>query len=196
MNLKLTDRQGNLLDYISGYLKHSGYPPTLREISAKAGVSVRTVRFHLAALARKKYINLIPGISRGIELRSGAFGIPVLGRISAGKPLEALENAEARFDFSEYFPARKDMFILKVRGDSMTGEGIKEGDLLLVRRQHTANNGDIVVALIEGEALVKKFYRDRNAVRLEAANPAYPAVVTRSAEIAGRVTGVIRKICR
>jgi len=189
---ELTKKQKRVLDFIVEQIRLNGSPPTIREIGKHFGFSaLEGPRVHLRALAKKGYIRLKKGISRGIELLVPAFGIPILGRISAGKPSEAIENIEGYIDLSRIFK-EKNLFALKVKGDSMEGEGIKEGDLAIVRKQSLANNGDIVVALIEDEALVKKFYKDKNGIRLEAGNPKYSPILTQKAEIIGKVIKILR----
>ena len=190
---ELTRKQKKVLDFIVEQIRFSGSPPTRREIVKHFGFSSPgSPRVHLNALARKGYIRLKKGISRGIELLTPVFGIPILGRTSAGKPIEAIENIEDYLDLSKIFLKEENLFALKVKGDSMEGEGIKEGDLAIVKKQPLANNGDIVVALIEDEALIKKFYKDKNVVRLEAANPKYQPILTQKAEIIGKVVSILR----
>lgn len=190
---ELTKKQKKVLDFIVEQIRFNGSPPTIREIVKHFGFSSPgSPRVHLNALVRKGYIRLKKSVSRGIELCIPVFGIPILGRISAGRPIEAIENIEGYLDLSRIFLKEKNLFALKVKGDSMEGEGIKEGDSAIVRKQPLANNGDIVVALIENEALIKKFYKDKNTIRLEAANPKYPPVLTQRAEIIGKVISILR----
>ncbi len=190
---ELTKKQKRVLEFITEQVRLNGSAPTIREIGKHFGFSaLEGSRVHLRALARKRYVRLKKGVSRGIELLAPVFAIPVLGRISAGKPVEAMENIEDYVDLSRFFLKEKNLFALKVKGDSMEGEGIREGDLAIVRKQPLANNGDIVVALIENETLLKKFYQEKNTVRLEAANPKYAPILTQKAEIIGKVISIFR----
>ncbi|MEW6203461.1 MAG: transcriptional repressor LexA [bacterium] len=198
----LTDRQEEIFNYILEHIEDEGYPPTIRRIGAHFNiVSPNGVKEHLLALQRKGYINLRPRTSRGIEvLRRPRWtegrekGIPLVGRIAAGLPVLAVENIEDRLTLERLFPSDGRIFALRVRGDSMTDAGIYDGDIVIVRPQKTAEKGDIVVALLDDEATVKKFHRKRNKVCLIPANKKYTPIILDSVEIAGKVIGVIRKI--
>jgi repressor LexA len=126
-------------------------------------------------------------------LTSG-YGIPVLGKISAGKPIEAVENVEKYLNNVSDLFGTKDVFGLRIQGDSMIGAGIFDGDIVIIRKQQSAENGEIIAALIENEATVKRFYKDKNYVKLVAENSKYPPIVSRNINIIGKVIGVIRKI--
>lgn len=189
----LTRIQERVLGFITSSLKEKGVPPSIREIAGRFGFSsTGTVRDHLRALAKKGYIRLIPRRARGIELFPQAKGVPVLGKVSAGRPLEAVENIEGYVDVSGIFPDGDGVFILRVNGESMRDAGILPGDLAVVRKQSTARDGDIVVALIDSEAVIKKFFLVKNGVKLESAHPDYPALIRKDVRVLGRVIGIIR----
>ncbi|MDI6641137.1 MAG: transcriptional repressor LexA [Elusimicrobiota bacterium] len=193
----LTPQQRKVLEFISTYIRSIGMPPTIREVGKKLKFSsTGTVRYYLRGLSEKGYIKLKGKISRGIELIKQFKGIPILRRVSAGKPLEAIENIEGSLNFDQFFPSDKNLFVLRAKGDSMIGEGIKENDFLVVKQQQVANDGDIVVAMVDGKAVIKKFYKDKNNIRLKAANPKYSPVVSRNVEIVGKVIGVVRKLSK
>lgn len=191
---KISESQGKVLDCITDWVKTHNYPPTLRELCKLTGLkSTWTVRYHLNNLQEAGYIRLKKGFSRGLVLLKNAFGIPVLGSISAGRPVDAIENMDGYIDLSGMFRDQKDMFALRIKGDSMKDEGIFEGDIALVKKQSSAQNGDIVAARIDNEALVKKFYLAKSGVKLVPANPKYQHIITKEAQIIGKVVGILRK---
>jgi len=200
-----TRRQQQVLDFVADFARRQGMPPTVREIAAGLGIaSTNAVAGHIAALRRKGLLEKLPGKSRGLKVPDqGARNqrlVPVLGRIAAGRPIHAEENLEGHI-VADPFMVREpdDTFVLKVEGDSMNGDGILPGDYIFVRRQPVAHNGEIVVALIEDEATVKRYFQDdEGTIRLEASNPAYPDMAfhgddgTRF-EILGIMTGLYRR---
>ena len=201
----LTKRQRQILDFVLSEIHRKGYPPSVREIGEAVGLSsTSTVHNHLVALEQKGYIRRDPAKPRALEVfdyrdTEGAVSservrsIPIVGRIAAGQPILAQENIEDILTL----PAEltdENAFILKVTGESMIDAGILDGDLLVVRQQSTANNGDIVVALLDDEATVKYFYREKRHVRLQPANAAFAPIVATQVEICGRVIGVIRSM--
>ena len=199
----LTRRQEELLRIIEDSTAERGYVPTLREMAVSIGVaSLRTVRDHLAALERKGYLRRPAGRRRAIDIlrptRSLSGGVPILGRVAAGRPILAAENLEGELALAPPARGRSVHFALRVKGDSMTGAGIQEGDFVIVRRQETAEPGEIVVALLGEEATVKRLRKKRTGFYLEAANPAYPDVPldrqTPPARIIGRVVGLYRAV--
>ena len=198
----LTTRQEEIFQYILEHIEWEGYPPTIRQIAAHFDIiSPNGVKEHLLALQRKGCINLRPRTSRGIEiLRKPSWmgakqeGIPLVGRIAAGQPVLAVENIEDRLTLERLFPSDGRIFALRVKGDSMIDAGIYDGDIVIVRRQSTAEKGDIVVALLDDEATVKKFHRKGNKICLIPANKKYTPTILEHVEIAGKVIGVIRKI--
>ena len=200
----LTARQQEIYDFLVKHLSHYGYPPTLREICAAFEMkSTRAASDHLVALERKGYISRKPDMSRGIELmgpRAGGQGesIPVLGEIAAGPPLLAQENISDRLTLDAEFLSGDGNFLLEVKGQSMIEAHICPGDLVLVRPQDTANNGDIVVALLEGEeATVKRFQKSASGIKLIPENKEMQPITVDDLEqfrVVGKVVGVIRKL--
>ncbi len=189
---ELTAKQKQVLDFIVSRVRESGIPPTLREISEYFGFSsLASPRHHLDALDSKGYISLKKGASRGIELKFPAGGIPVLGDISAGDPRRAFENIEGYLN-PQFLSAGGDLFCLRVKGDSMSGAGIMQGDIVVVRKQSSADTGSIVAAVIEDEALVKKLKKRGKETVLAAENPAYPDISVKNARVLGKVVGVVR----
>jgi repressor LexA len=197
----LTPRQRQVLDYINDHLERRGYPPTLREIAAHLGVrGTLGVSKHLAALERKGAIRKGAGSSRALTVagRGGQTeGLPIVGTVRAGAPQPAVEEIEEHFAVD---PAhrRGATFLLRVKGDSMTGAGILDGDLALIRPQPTAQNGEIVVALIDGEATLKRFFREADRIRLQPENPALEPIVVRPGAgevlLVGKVVGLFRAL--
>ncbi len=198
----LTAKQQRVLEVIRQSIRRKGMPPTVREIGREIGVqSSCTVQRHLDALERKGYIRRDRYKYRSIELADSpvppfvhAVNVPILGQIAAGAPILAQENIEDTFPLPVDLVGDEDrVFMLRVRGDSMIGAGIFDGDLVAVRQQSTAENGEIVAALLEDEATVKRFYREKNHVRLVAENPAYPPILTDNCQILGKVILCIRR---
>jgi repressor LexA len=204
----LTARQREIFEYIKDMIREKGRPPSIREIGERFGIrSTNGVRAVLEALERKGFIRRDRYTSRGIELlkevdevvASGRFReVPLVGRVAAGTPIWAEQNIEGSFMLDRNFVSTEEVFSLKVDGDSMIDAGIYDGDFVLVKRQPTANVGEVVVAQIGDEATVKRFYPEKKRVRLEAANPNYgPIVVEPDApgfSIAGKVIGLLRKM--
>jgi repressor LexA len=196
---ELTPRQRQVLDFVTGCLDHRGYPPTLREIAAHLGIrGTLGAAKHLDALERKGLIRKSPGSSRGLALtgRSApAVSLPVVGTVRAGAPQPALEEIEGYFAVDPEHRRGGDFF-LRVKGDSMSGAGILEGDLALVRPQPTAVNGEIVVALFDGEATLKRFFREPGQIRLQPENPTLEPIVVRPGDgevmLVGKVVGLYR----
>ncbi len=199
----LTNRQKQILDFIKRQTRDRGYPPSVREIGEAVGLnSSSTVHGHLARLEEKGYLRRDPTKPRAIEVlqdddravqRHRLVSVPLVGRVTAGQPILAVENIE------DYVPLPRDMaggegtFLLSVRGESMIGAGIHDGDLIIVRPQASAENGDIVVALLDDEATVKRYYREKKGVRLQPENPAMDPIVTKDVVILGKVIGLFRE---
>jgi repressor LexA len=196
----LTAKQRRVLDVIRQWLKVRGQPPTVREIGLEIGVaSSCTVQRHLDALERKGFIKRDRYKYRSIELAQSEFPmftravtVPILGSIAAGVPILANEQIEDTFALPIDVVGDDQMFMLRVKGDSMVGAGIFDGDLVAIRQQPDANNGEIVAALIEDEATVKRFYREGDHVRLQPENPEYPPIVAQDVRVLGRVVMSIR----
>jgi repressor LexA len=204
MKKGLTQRQREILDYIQDHMAKHSAPPTIREIGEQFNISsTNGVRCHLTALERKGLIKRSSYRSRGIELTKGALTVasfvpvPILGRVAAGEPVLAEENFEGRIGIDSDLLSGEGLFALKVRGDSMMGAGIFDGDLVFARKQQVSQRGEIVVAIIGDEATVKYFYPEDIRIRLEPANPSYQTIVvernTPGFFIAGKVVGVFRK---
>jgi repressor LexA len=203
----LTKRQQDILDFVESFLQKHGYPPTLREIGNAFGISsTNGVRVNLAALEKKKYIIRHPWLSRGIELIyapktqqvEGEIGyVPIIGKVAAGEPIFAAENIEGMLAIDDSFLPTKKVFALKVKGDSMVGAGILDGDYVLSRRQHNAESGDIVVFIIGDEITVKKYDTKGDKVLLIPTNEAYETRIIKKnssdLQIAGKVIGLLRK---
>jgi len=198
---QLTERQHKILDYIRYVTKVRNYPPSVREIGEAVGLSSSsTVHNHLNQLERRGLIKRDPSKSRTVQLvqdaeldqqRRNAVSVPIVGHVAAGPPILAEQNIEEHVLLSSEL-AKDGYFMLRVRGDSMVNAGILDGDLVLVRPQQEAPNGSIVVALLEGEATVKRIERSNGHVKLIAENPAYQPIVTSSVTLVGVVRGVIR----
>lgn len=199
----LTNRQKQILEYITDMINKKGSPPTIREIGERFKFkSTNATRSVLNALSKKGYIKRKPMVSRGIELlrqaRVSFSVVPLIGRVSAGIPILAVENIEGNFAVDKSFLPDKESFFLKVVGDSMKDAGILNGDYVLAKAQPTAQTGDIVVAIIGDEATVKKYFPEKNRIRLEPANSQYgPIIVEKSTpdfRIAGKVVGLLRRM--
>jgi repressor LexA len=204
----LNDRAREILEFVRGFVRKRGMPPTIREIGQHFGIaSTNGVRYYLDVLEESGYIRRSRKISRGLELAETASerardldnGIPVLGRVAAGAPILAEQNFETSLEPNRLFGDMNGLFALQVRGDSMVDAGILEGDYVVVRSQDRANAGEMIVALLEDEATVK-YYRPRGErVELVPANSRYqPIAVARDAgfRILGVVKGVIRTVGR
>jgi repressor LexA len=203
---EVTPRQRRILDYIKATVRERGYPPTVREIGEAVGLnSSSSVHAQLANLERRGFLRRDPSKPRAMELQGAgaptghAVSVPVLGRISAGSPMMATENVEEYLPLPTSFATDDDRsFALRVSGDSMIGAGILDGDIVVVRSQSDARNGDIVAALVGGpaeeEATVKRFQRNDGKVELIAENPAYAPIEMASGRILGKVVAVLRRL--
>ncbi len=199
----LSPRQRQILEYIRQVSRERNYPPSVREIGQAVGLSSSsTVQNHLNQLERRGYVRRDASKSRTIEvardeeverLRRRAVPVPIIGSVAAGNPILAEENIEDHLILSPDL-AEEGCFFLRVRGDSMINAGIFSGDLVLVRPQKEAPNGSIVVAMIDGEATVKRLDRQRDHIRLLPENPDYEPIVTREAELIGSVRAVLRML--
>ncbi|CAN5115178.1 transcriptional repressor LexA [soil metagenome] len=211
----LTDRQREIYDYLTAYVDEHGYPPTVREIGEQVGLaSPSTVHAHLANLERAGYIRRDPTKPRAVELlgrerpaADGSFGeaarvrvLPLVGQVAAGGPLLAEQNVEDHLAVPEPLSSGSgEEFLLRIRGESMIEAGIMPDDYIVVRRQQTAKNGDIVVALAgddetTDEATVKRFFRDGSQIRLQPENETMEPLFPDHVQILGKVTGVFRTI--
>lgn len=197
----LTARQKQVYDFIVSYLEQQGYAPSLQEIAGHLNVSGNLgVLRHLGALEKKGYIRRSSGSSRGIVLlgRTLSCSLPLVGSVQAGPLSEALEDIEGYLSVDASLVRGEDSFLLRVRGDSMIEAHIASGDLAVVRPQATAEDGDIVVAMIDGEATLKRFFREADSVRLQPENSRLEPIILRAEDgelrIVGRVTGIIRSL--
>lgn len=201
---KLTNRQREVLEAIEEAMGEEGYAPTVRELCARLRVrSTCTVQKHLVTLEEKGFLTRRTRKSRGVQLafgkglrrRSGpVVDVPIVGRVAAGVPIHAEENIEDYVPMTRALVGDEDAFLLRVKGNSMIGDGIFDNDLVLVRKQTDAESGEIVVAMVDGEAAVKRFRRDDRRVRLESSNPAFGPILTDQADIVGKVMLCIHRV--
>ena len=198
---KISTKQQEILEFIKNEILNKGYPPSVRDICEAVHLkSTSSVHSHLETLEKNGYIRRDPTKPRAIEIiddnfnlvRREVVNVPLLGTVAAGVPLLAVENVENYFpEPSEYMP-NQDCFMLKVKGDSMVNAGILNGDYVLVQRQETANNGDMVVALVEDSATVKTFYKEDGYYRLQPENELMEPILVQDVMILGKVFGAIR----
>lgn len=213
MSVKLTDKQQQIIDFLNKHNDEKGYPPSVREICAAVGLkSTSTVHGYLERLEKKGLIRKDPTKPRALKVISGnkntnakaadnnyysrkeLVEVPIVGKVTAGLPILAVENIEDTFPLPVDFVQNANAFMLRVQGESMIEAGILDGDFVLVKQQSTANNGEIVVALIEDEATIKTFYKERDYIRLQPENKYLEPIITKNASILGKVTGVFRKL--
>src|SRR5208283_4216057 len=193
--MELNKNKLKVLDFLNNLAREHRLPPTMRELAKECGfISTSSVMYHLNKLAGAGYLRIRKNTSRGIELVNPAVGIPVLGRISAGKPIDAIENIEEHIDSITDMFGLKNMFALRVAGDSMTGAGIYDGDTVIIRKQKTAVDGEIVAALLDNDATIKRYFFTPEGIKLVAENPKYSPIVSKEIKVLGKVAGVIRKI--
>ena len=202
MRKKLTDRQQQVLNFIANCAREVGYPPTVREVADEFGISSKGAYDHMVAIEKKGHIKRDPSKPRAIEILDLVPGrtsravveIPVLGKVAAGEPLLASENLEGTILLSSDLIRAEKPFALRIKGDSMIGAGIFEGDYVIVRQQPSAEQGDIVVALIDDEATVKRFHKANNHVELRPENPSMAPIIVRDVTILGKVVGLFREM--
>ena len=203
VDLDLTKRQKEIFDYIRKYAAKTGYPPTVREIGKAVGLhSSSTVHAHLANLEKLGLLKRDPSKPRAIELlfekakrtiRSES-GLPLVGQVAAGEPILAEENIEEYIEIPDVIGGEDGDYILQVRGESMKNAGILEGDYVIVRPSEDATNGEIVVALIGEEATVKRYFREKDHIRLQPENDEMEPILSAEASVIGRVIGVFRSV--
>jgi repressor LexA len=199
---ELTKRQREIFDYISRYLGSHGYPPTVREIGKAVGLhSSSTVHAHLSKLESLGVLKRDPSKPRALEVMVERAkravrpsGLPLVGNVAAGEPILAEENIEEYLDVPDVVGGEDGDYILRVRGESMKDAGILEGDFVVVRPIERARDGEIVVALIDDEATVKRFFREKDQIRLQPENKSMKPIRTRDARLLGRVVGVFRRV--
>jgi repressor LexA len=197
--MDLTAKQARVLECITQWIRDRGYPPTFQELAHELHLTEKNARDYVLILERKGYLRRQPNVARGITLlrqptSEPLLEIPLVGRVMAGKPVEIFENHEPILVPPMLLRAGAH-FVMEVRGDSMIDDGIREGDLVVVQQQPTPNNGDAVVAVVQGEATIKRFYRRGPIVELRPANTQMSALrfEAQDVEIKGVVTGLIRK---
>ena len=201
---KLSAGEEEILNLLRQGIIENGYPPTVREICAMTGLkSTATVHGYLERLEKKGYIKKAEDKPRAITIINHedyyadaveAVLVPLVGEVAAGSPILATENIETSYPLPKEMVKESDCFLLRIRGESMIEAGILPGDLVLVRRQNAADNGDIVVALIEDEATVKRFFKEKNQVRLQPENSIMEPIFTKDVNILGKVIGLLRTI--
>ena len=197
----ISEKHREILEYIKAEILRRGYPPAVREICAAVDLrSTSTVHAHLEKLEQCGYIRRDPMKNRSIEIVDDDFGltrremanIPIIGRVAAGEPLLAEQNIEGYYPMPVELLPNQNTFILNVRGDSMMEMGILDGDSVLCAQTNTANNGDVVVALVEDSATVKRFYKENGHYRLQPENSAYEPIIVDECSILGKVFGLLR----
>lgn len=187
------DRRQKILDFIRQYTEEHGFPPSVREIGRAVGIrSTRAVKYHLDILVQQGTLERAANKARSVTTGSSAYALPLVGRIAAGSPVLAVENIESQVSLSRF----RNCFLLRVHGDSMTGAGIIDGDMVIVRQQEGARNGEIVAAMIGDEATVKRFERRKDRITLYPENPDFKPIVVRKDQgefhVIGAVVGLLR----
>ncbi|MEM8713185.1 MAG: transcriptional repressor LexA [Planctomycetota bacterium] len=199
--LPLTRRQRDILEFLRDYVEEHSISPTLEEIAGHFNVNKVTVFGHIAEMERKGVIRRrARGVSRSLEIveqeepaEAGAPALAILGRIAAGSPIETIEEPE-QLDFADLVPEGRDVYALEVTGTSMIEDAIADGDIVLIERRSTARNGETVVAVLpDGEATLKRFYKEKGRIRLQPANSSMEPIYAEEVEIRGVVIGVVRK---
>lgn len=198
---RITPKQQEILEYIKETVLKKGYPPAVREICEAVHLkSTSSVHSHLETLEKNGYIRRDPTKSRTIEIIDDTFNlarrevvnVPLLGRVAAGEPLLAVENVVSYFPIPSEFVPNDELFMLTVKGDSMINMGIYEGDNIIVRKTNAANNGDVIVALVDDSATVKRFYKEDDHIRLQPENDFMEPIIVSDCEILGKVVGLVR----
>ncbi|MDD5866528.1 transcriptional repressor LexA [Lachnospiraceae bacterium YH-ros2228] len=198
---KITEKQQEILDFLKNEILSKGYPPSVREICEAVHLkSTSSVFSHLEKLEKNGYIRRDPTKPRAIEIiddnfnltRREVVNVPLVGQVAAGQPILATQNIENYFPIPTEFMPNQQSFLLRVRGESMINVGIFDGDLILVKKQPTCENGDIVVALVEDSATVKRFYREKDHIRLQPENDNMDPIIVADCQIIGKVFGVFR----
>ncbi|MCI5517386.1 MAG: transcriptional repressor LexA [Roseburia sp.] len=202
---KISDKQKEILEFIKNEILNKGYPPTVRDICEAVHLkSTSSVHSHLETLEKNGYIRRDPTKPRAIEIiddnfnltRREVVNVPMVGQVAAGEPILAVQNIESYFPIPTEFMPNEESFMLKVKGESMINAGIFNGDNVLVKKQPTANNGDIVVALVDDSATVKTFYKENGHIRLQPENDTMDPIIVNDCSILGKVFGVFRFLDR
>ena len=198
---KISDKQREILEYIKAEILNKGYPPAVREICEAVKLkSTSSVHAHLETLEKNGYIRRDPTKPRAIEILDDSFNltrrevvnVPLIGQVAAGQPILAVENITNYFPIPAEFLNNSETFMLNVKGDSMINMGIYDGDMIIVRRQQTADNGEVIVALVDDSATVKRFYKEDGHYRLQPENDFMDPIIVDNVEIVGKVIGLIR----
>ncbi|NFD46693.1 transcriptional repressor LexA [Clostridium botulinum] len=200
MNKSRIDKQNEVYNFIKLQIKEKGYPPSVREICKAVGLSsTSSVHFHLKRLEKEGLIKRDSSKTRAIEIvdptsKKEVINVPIVGTITAGNPILAIENIEDVFPLPiDYVKNTKDLFMLKVSGESMIEAGILDGDLAIIEKTNTANNGAIVVALIDNEATLKRFFKESSYIRLQPENKSMKPIILENCKVLGRLVGIYRK---
>ncbi|MBE7440466.1 MAG: transcriptional repressor LexA [Spirochaetales bacterium] len=201
----LTEKQQTIFTYVEDFIIRQGYPPTIREIAEEFQITPKGAYDHLRAIEKKGYIKCEKNRSRAIEVlkpsgrksrtvSADMMEIPLVGRVAAGVPLLADENVEEYLTFPRSMLPSSRVFALRVSGDSMKDAGIKDGDIAVIQKQSSAEDGDIVVALIEDEATLKYFFKEKKRIRLDPANKAFRPIYAQEVQILGKLVGIYRQV--
>ncbi len=198
---RITKKQTEILEYIKSQILNKGYPPSVRDICTAVNLkSTSSVHAHLETLEKNGYIRRDPTKPRAIEIiddnfnltRREVVNVPLIGQVAAGQPLLAVENITGYFPIPAEFIPKEEVFMLNVKGESMVNAGIYDGDQIIVKQQSTASNGEIVVALVDDSATVKRFYKENGHIRLQPENDFMEPIIVDFCEIIGKVIGLIR----
>lgn len=202
MTSELTAKEKEMYDYISRVIRSEGYAPSVRDIQAALNIrSTSTVHSYLERLEQKGYLRKEQGKSRALRLETGETGhggvlkLPLLGKVAAGLPILAVENLEGYLELPQSLTGTaraSELFVLRISGESMIGDGILDGDLVVVRKENFAENGEIVVALVDEEATVKRIYKEEGRFRLQPSNPTMQPIFADEVYVLGKVVTVIR----
>lgn len=202
MRKPLTQKQDKIFQFICDQIEKFGYPPTVREVGGAFGISEKGAHDHLNAIEKKGYIRRAAGKPRAIEVMDfvrkpgpqGVVEVPIVGRVAAGEPLLASENIEGTLPLPSKMAKDEICFALRVKGASMVNAGIFEGDFVVVKEQNYADPGDIVVALLDDEATVKRFFPEGDQIRLQPENDTMPPIIVDNVEVLGKVIGLFRQM--
>ena len=194
------DKQSEIYDFLKVYTENRGFPPSVREICEAVGLkSTSTVHGHLKRLEKKGLIKRDPTKPRALEIielnkpKKEMINIPIVGKVTAGMPILATENIEDSFPVPlDYIKHNRELFMLKVSGESMINAGINNGDLAIIEKQENAENGDIVVALIDNEATIKRFFKEKDHIRLQPENDTMSPIIVDNCSILGKLVGIFR----
>ena len=196
---QVSDKQNEIYEFLKTYTDNKGYPPSVREICEAVGLkSTSSVHGHLKRLESKGLIKRDPTKPRALEIKDDSIkkeiiNVPIIGKVTAGLPILANENIEDVFPIPlDYISHNQELFILNISGDSMINAGIFDGDLAIIEKCKTAKNGEIVVVLIENEATIKRFYKEKNHIRLQPENDNMEAIIVNNCKLLGRLVGLFR----